>query len=81
MNKTGVYTVEGSTLTMQDKTYTLKTGDTCHPEWNAEKHPPLHRVVVQWGLGQTEYGPALITSKPGGRDVWIKEKGKGMLGQ
>ncbi len=80
--KTGVYTVEGLTITFVDKTNTLTSKDNCHAEWNYEKHPPLGRSVYQWQMGETKYGPGLILlGTDGKKRAFVRETGKGLLGE
>jgi len=45
--KNGRYTAEGNTLRMNDIDSVLTSKDTCHREWNYEKHPPLRHSTYQ----------------------------------
>lgn len=79
--RTGVYTLDGETLTFTDKTYTLTSKDNCHSEWNYEKHPPLGKMAYRWQMGETKYGPGLILlGSDGKRRAFVRERGKGLLG-
>jgi hypothetical protein len=78
--KTGVYAVQGNAITMKDTDSVLTSRDTCHREWNYEKHPPLRESTYQWRLGQTKYGLVLILHGLDGKDtVYARETGPGLL--
>ena len=63
-------------------TSTLTSKDTCHREWNYEKHPPLRQTTYEWRLARTKYGPALVMRGPNGKDViYMRENGRGLLEQ
>jgi hypothetical protein len=78
--KVGAYQVSGSQITMQDRSSTLTSRDTCHPEWNYEKHPPLARSVYQWRLERTRFGLALVMRGTDGKEtVYLRETGRPLL--
>jgi hypothetical protein len=79
--KTGVYEVDGSRLLMRVTAYTLSSSDTCHPEWNYEKHPPLTTAQYEWGIGRGTYGPVLVMRTSDGKEtVYQRETGKDFSG-
>ena len=78
--KTGTFSLEGSTLNLKDTESVLTSKDTCHREWNYEKHPPLRQSTYQWRLGRTKYGVVLNLRGPDGKDtVYARETGPGLL--
>ncbi len=81
-DKTGMYQIQGDALTMKDTGSVLTSRDTCHREWNYEKHPPLAQSTYQWRLGRTKYGSVLILRGPDGKEtVYARENGTGLLGK
>ena len=80
--KSGVYSIDGGALTMKDTDSVLTSKDTCHREWNYEKHPPLRQSTYQWRFGRTKYGLVLILRGPDGKEtVYARETGPGLLGR
>jgi len=80
--KNGVYSVDGGALTMKDADSVLTSKDTCHREWNYEKHPPLRQSTYQWRFGRTRYGLVLILRGPDGKEtIYARETGPGLLGR
>lgn len=80
--KNGMYSVDAGGLTMKDTDSVLTSKDTCHREWNYEKHPPLRQSTYQWRFGRTKYGPVLILRGPDGKEtVYARETGPGLLGR
>jgi hypothetical protein len=78
--KTGVYQVSGGRIMMQDRSSTLTSRDTCHPQWNYEKHPALARSTYTWRLEQTRFGLALIMHGTDGKEtVYMRETGRSLL--
>lgn len=79
-DKTGTYQVLGNSLTMKDAASVLTSKDTCHREWNYEKHPPLLQSTYQWRFGRTKYGSVLILRGPDGKEnIYARETGPGLL--
>jgi hypothetical protein len=81
--RTGDYTLHGSTLTLEDKSYTLTSIDTCHKEWNYQKHPAPAKPSYELQMGRSsKCGTVLIMRSANGMDVvYCKENGKGMFGK
>ena len=78
--KTGVYAVDGSTLTVDVRTSTLTSRDTCHPEWNYEKKTPTTKATYQWRMQQTRSGLALLIRDASGKEeVYLKQSGTPLL--
>lgn len=79
--KVGTYSLVNSSVTIDIKTNTLTSKDTCHPRWNYEKHPPLITSTYGLHLGRSKYGPVLIMRGSDGKDtVYFRETGKPLLG-
>jgi hypothetical protein len=79
--KTGIYTLEGSTLTVADREASLTSRDNCRPQWNYKKEVPLKTFTYQLLLGQTKYGLVLVLRHADGKDdVYERERGKSLLG-
>jgi hypothetical protein len=78
--KAGRYQLEGTALTMQDQSSTLSSQDTCHAEWNYEKHAPLAKSTYQLRLATSKSGPMLIMRGPDGKETaYARETGKPSL--
>jgi hypothetical protein len=79
--KTGLYKLDGSTLTVEDQEATLTSRDNCNPQWNYKKKVPLKTFTYQVLLGQTKYGLVLILRHADGKDeIYERERGKSLLG-
>jgi hypothetical protein len=79
--KTGLYRLDGSTLTIEDREASLTSRDNCHPQWNYQKQVPLKTFTYEVLHGQTKYGLVLVLRHAGGRDeVYERENGKSLLG-
>ncbi len=79
--KTGVYTLDGSGLRMEDRAASLTSSDNCRPQWNYKKDVPLKSFVYEPHLGRTKYGVVLVLRRPDGKDeVYERETGKSLLG-
>lgn len=72
--KTGVYTVQDSKLTLDEKTYTFTSQDTCRREWNYVKHPPVSKQTYQWRLDQGQGGPKLVMTSEGKSFAYARVK-------
>ena len=79
--KTGLYKMDGSTLTIEDREATLTSRDNCHPQWNYKKEVPLKTFTYQVLRGQTKYGLVLVLRHADGKDeIYERENGKSLLG-
>jgi hypothetical protein len=79
--KTGVYTLDGSGLEMQDQEASLTSSDNCRPQWNYKKPVPLKSFRYEMHLGRTKSGVVLVLRRPDGKDeVYKRETGTSLLG-
>jgi len=79
--KTGLYKLDGLTLTIEDREASLTSRDNCRPQWNYKKEVPLKTFTYHVLLGQTKYGLVLVLRHAdGGDEVYERENGKSLLG-
>ena len=77
--KTGNYHVIGSTVYLDEKTYSLSSKDSCNSSRNSEKNPPLTHVKYNFSVRRDAEGEKLYLQTKSGDDIFYKNTGKSML--
>ncbi len=65
--KTGVVSVQGSTIVFAPDSYELKSEDNCHRDFNYVKHPAPEKEIFRWSIERDNSGQNLCFEKPDGK--------------
>ena len=66
--ETGRVEVAGDRIAFTDLSATIRSVDSCRPQWNYEKGGNLTRTEYAWRLAQDEFGQKLILLGRGGKE-------------
>jgi hypothetical protein len=77
--KTGVYHIVGSTVYLDEQTYSLSSKDSCNSSRNSEKNPPLSHIKYVFQVIRDAEGEKLALQTTTGADVFYRNTGKSML--
>jgi hypothetical protein len=72
--ETGRVQISGDEITFVDQSATLKSTDSCRPQWNYEKPGKLGRTQYRWRLMRDQFGLALVLVRANGKeDVFYRQ--------